>query len=44
MLGLCSHCIEPADPRVAVAAIEAVFGLWLEITCIATFTQRVFAR
>jgi hypothetical protein len=27
-----------------MAAIEAVFGLLIEITFIATFTQRFFAR
>jgi hypothetical protein len=33
-----------ADPRIAIAAIEAAFGLFVEVTLIATFTQRFFAR
>jgi hypothetical protein len=32
------------DPITVLAAIEAVMGLFIEITFIATFTQRFFAR
>lgn len=32
------------DPITALAALEAVIGLFIEITFIATFTQRFFAR
>jgi uncharacterized protein YjbI with pentapeptide repeats len=35
---------QAADPQAAVAAVEALFGLLIEITFIATFTQRFFAR
>ena len=34
----------PGDPQAALAAGEAVIGLLIEITFIATFTQRFFAR
>jgi hypothetical protein len=33
-----------ANPLTALVALEAVLGLLIEITFIATFTQRVFAR
>jgi hypothetical protein len=32
------------DPITILAAIEAILGLFIEITFIATFTQRFFAR
>jgi hypothetical protein len=32
------------DPQAAVAAVEALLGLLIEIVLIATFTQRFFAR
>ena len=32
------------DPVVIIAAVEAIIGLLIEITFIATFTQRFFAR
>jgi hypothetical protein len=32
------------DPIAIVAAAEAIIGLLIEITFIATFTQRFFAR
>ncbi len=32
------------DPLVMLAAIEAVVGLFIEISFIATFTQRFFAK
>lgn len=32
------------DPVAILAAFEAVVGLFIEITFIATFTQRFFAR
>jgi hypothetical protein len=32
------------DPVASVAAAEAIIGLLIEITFIATFTQRFFAR
>jgi hypothetical protein len=35
---------EPSDPQATVAAVEAVTGLLVEISFIATFTQRFFAR
>jgi uncharacterized protein YjbI with pentapeptide repeats len=34
----------PGDPQSLIAAFEAVIGLLIEITFIATFTQRFFAR
>ena len=34
----------PGDKVTILAAIEAAIGLLLEITFIATFTQRFFAR
>jgi uncharacterized protein YjbI with pentapeptide repeats len=42
--GFFATAFQPGDPQAAVAAIEAVFGLVIEITFIATFTQRFFAR
>jgi hypothetical protein len=36
--------IHPSVLASAVVAIEAAFGLLIEITFIATFTQRFFAR
>lgn len=42
--GFLSATIQPSDPQAVLAAIEAVLGLLLEVTFIATFTQRVFAR
>ena len=34
----------PGDPQAFVAAIEAFFGLLIEVTFIATLTQRLFSR
>jgi hypothetical protein len=34
----------PGDPIAILAAIEAVFGLFIEVTFIATFTQRFFGK
>jgi hypothetical protein len=42
--GFFATAFQPGDPQAAVAAIEAVCGLRIEITFIATFTQRFFAR
>jgi hypothetical protein len=42
--GFFSSAFQPGDPQAALAAIEAVIGLLIEITFIATFTQRFFAR
>jgi hypothetical protein len=42
--GFFSTAFAPGDPEAALAAIEAVIGLLIEITFIATFTQRFFAR
>jgi uncharacterized protein YjbI with pentapeptide repeats len=42
--GFFATAFQPGDPQAAVAAIEAVFGLLIEITFIATFTNRFFAR
>ncbi|MGO8948935.1 MAG: pentapeptide repeat-containing protein [Ktedonobacterales bacterium] len=42
--GFFATAFQPGDPQAAVAAVEAVFGLLIEITFIATFTQRFFAR
>jgi hypothetical protein len=36
--------ISLSDPRVVLAAIEAVVGLIVEISFIATFTQRFFGK
>jgi hypothetical protein len=42
--GFFATAFQPGDPQAALAAIEAVVGLLIEITFIATFTQRFFAR
>jgi hypothetical protein len=42
--GFFATAFQPGDPQAAVAAIEAVLGLLIEITFIATFTNRFFAR
>jgi hypothetical protein len=42
--GFFATAFQPGDPQAALAAIEAVIGLLIEITFIATFTQRFFAR
>ncbi len=42
--GFFTNTFQPGDPQAAVAAIEALIGLLIEITVIATFTQRFFAR
>lgn len=42
--GFFTSAFQPGDPQAAVAAIEAIVGLLIEITFIATFTQRFFAR
>jgi uncharacterized protein YjbI with pentapeptide repeats len=42
--GFFGSAFQPGDPQAAVAAIEALIGLLIEITFIATFTQRFFAR
>jgi hypothetical protein len=42
--GFFSIAFSPGDPQAALAAIEAVIGLLIEITFIATFTQRFFSR
>ena len=42
--GFFSTAFLPGDPQAAVAAGEALIGLFIEITFIATFTQRFFAR
>jgi hypothetical protein len=42
--GFFATAFQPGDPQAAIAAIEAVLGLLIEITFIATFTQRFFAR
>jgi uncharacterized protein YjbI with pentapeptide repeats len=42
--GFFAAVFQPGDPQAAVAAIEAVIGLLIEITFIATFTNRFFAR
>jgi uncharacterized protein YjbI with pentapeptide repeats len=42
--GFFATAFQPGDPQAAVAASEAVIGLLIEITFIATFTQRFFAR
>lgn len=34
----------PGDPQALVAAIEAFVGLLIEVTFIATLTQRLFAK
>ncbi len=42
--GFFSSVFQPGDLQAAVAAAEAFIGLLIEITFIATFTQRFFAR
>jgi hypothetical protein len=42
--GFFSSVFQPGDLQAAVAAVEAFFGLLLEIVLIAMFTQRFFAR
>ena len=42
--GFFGSAFQPGDPQAAVAAAEALVGLLIEITFIATFTQRFFAR
>jgi uncharacterized protein YjbI with pentapeptide repeats len=42
--GFFSAAFQPGDPQAVVAAVEALLGLLIEITFIATFTQRFFAR
>jgi hypothetical protein len=42
--GFFGSAFQPGDPQAAVAAVEALVGLLIEITFIATFTQRFFAR
>jgi uncharacterized protein YjbI with pentapeptide repeats len=37
-----THLLAPDAPMVALAAAEALFGLFVEISLIATFTQRFF--
>ncbi len=42
--GFFSQLYQPGDPQSILAAIEAVLGLLIEISFIATFTQRFFGR
>lgn len=42
--GFFGSAFQPGDPQAAVAAVEALIGLLIEITFIATFTNRFFAR
>ena len=42
--GFFATAFQPGDPQAALAALEAIIGLLIEITFIATFTQRFFAR
>jgi uncharacterized protein YjbI with pentapeptide repeats len=42
--GFFASVFQPSDPQAALAAMEAVIGLLIEIIFIATFTQRFFAR
>jgi hypothetical protein len=42
--GFFSTAFSPGGPQAALAAVEAVIGLLIEIAFIATFTQRLFAR
>jgi hypothetical protein len=42
--GFFSEQFQPGDPQAIIAAIEAVVGLVIEISFIATFTQRFFGR
>ncbi len=40
--GFFATAFQPGDPQAGLAALEAVFGLLIEISFIATFTQRFF--
>ena len=40
--GFFANTFQPGDPLAALAALEAVTGLLIEISFIATFTQRSF--
>ncbi len=40
--GFFATAFQPGDPQAAGAAAEAALGLFIEITFIATFTQRFF--
>lgn len=42
--GFFAGTFSPADPQAGVAALEAFFGLLIEVTFIATLTQRLFSR
>jgi hypothetical protein len=42
--GFFSQQYQPGDPQSIIAAVEAVVGLLIEISFIATFTQRFFGR
>jgi hypothetical protein len=42
--GLFPSALTLGDPIAILAAVEAIIGLLIEITFIATFTQRFFAR
>jgi hypothetical protein len=42
--GFFATAFQPGDPQAAVAAAEAVLGLLIEVTFIATVTQRFFAH
>lgn len=42
--GFFASAFQPGDPQAAIASVEALVGLLVEITFISTFTQRFFAR
>ena len=42
--GFFAEQFKPADPQAFVAAVEAVVGLFIEISFIATFTHRFFGK
>lgn len=42
--GFFAQQYQPGDPQSIIAAIEAVVGLLIEISFIATFTQRFFGK
>ncbi len=42
--GFFSQLYQPGDPQSIIAAIEAVIGLLIEVSFIATFTSRFFSR
>lgn len=42
--GFFASSVSPADPVTVLAAVEAIVGLVIEISFIATFTQRFFGR